>query len=459
MSENSISLKLEEFGSIFFIGIGGVSMSSLAMIAHSGGCRVAGSDRTQSKVTDELEKSGINVCYGHCADNVEGFDTVVYTAAVREDNPELARARQLGIKVMKRAEFLGALMKRYDNRIGVAGTHGKSTVTSMLAMIYLGADRDPTVLSGAEIGDMGGSYRMGGKRDFIFEACEYADSFLSFYPTVAVVTNVEYDHSDYFKTFDQMVASFDKYVSFAEKAVFNFDCEKSREIAKRYEGSCLSWAFDNEEADYLIKNIQAGPGMQSFDLVKDGEVACKIELTVPGRHNVADAAAAAVTALNDGISPEAIAEALRNFHGAKRRFDYRGKLNGAPVYDDYAHHPSEIHAVIGAAREVTKENGRVICVFQPHTYTRTEQFFDGFVSSLSEADKVVLAEIYAAREVNTTGISSEKLANKIDGAVYLDSFEKIAEYLAKECRAEDTLIIVGAGDIVSLGGMLPLSCE
>jgi len=456
MCNQYIDLKLEEFGSIFFIGIGGVSMSSLAVIAHSSGCRVAGSDRTRSRVTEELENLGISVCCGHSAENVDGFDTVVYTAAVRDDNPELVRARELGIRVMKRAEFLGALMKKYDNRIGVAGTHGKSTVTSMLAMIYLAADRDPTVLSGAEICDMGGSYRMGGKRDFIFEACEYADSFLSFYPTVSVVTNIEYDHSDYFKTFGQMVESFEKYVSFAEKAVFNFDDEKSREIAKSYKGQSISWAFDCEEADYLIKNVETDANCQSFDLVKCGVTVCKIELTVPGRHNVADAATAAVTALSDGISPEDIKRALRSFHGAKRRFEYRGKLNGAAVYDDYAHHPSEISAVIGGAREVTPKNGRVICVFQPHTYTRTEQFFDGFVSALSKADVVVLAEIYAAREVNTTGISSKKLADEISGAIYLDSFEKISEYLKTECTSDDTVLLTGAGDIVSIGGMLPL---
>ena len=250
--------------------------------------------------------------------------------------------------------------------------------------------------------------------------------------------------------------SFEKYVSFAEKAVFNFDDEKSREIAKSYKGQSISWAFDCEEADYLIKNVETDANCQSFDLVKCGVTVCKIELTVPGRHNVADAATAAVTALSDGISPEDIKRALRSFHGAKRRFEYRGKLNGAAVYDDYAHHPSEISAVIGGAREVTPKNGRVICVFQPHTYTRTEQFFDGFVSALSKADVVVLAEIYAAREVNTTGISSKKLADEISGAIYLDSFEKISEYLKTECTSDDTVLLTGAGDIVSIGGMLPL---
>ena len=435
---------------VHFVGIGGISMSSLAGITMKKGYAVSGSDRTPSNLTRRLEDEGAVINYQHLDENVEGASLVVYTAAVHGDNPEISGAEKRGIPLCSRADYLGWLMSSYRERIGVAGTHGKSTVTSMLAEVFMKA-ANPTVVSGAELADMNGAYRIGDEKEFIFEACEYCDSFLSFCPTIAVITNIDYDHADYFKTMDQLRASFEKYVSYADKAVLNFDDPESVLLAGKYSGKILSYALE-AKAEHTAKNISFENGCGSFDLVKNDETVCRIKLSVPGRHNVLNALAASAAALECGVSPDDISAGLEKYHGAVRRFEYLGKLpSGALVYDDYAHHPTEIKATLAAARAFGK---RIVAVFQPHTYTRTASLFDDFAAALGGADITVLADIYAARETGDCGVSSELLEKSTHGGMYLGGMDKICEYLTKNTDSGDLILILGAGDIIKLGKML-----
>jgi len=436
---------------IHFVGIGGISMSSLAAITLERGYIVSGSDRTRSKLTEHLSELGAEVHYTHDAAWVQGASLVVYTAAVHGDNPELAEAMRLGIPLCSRADYLGWLMSGYRERIGVAGTHGKSTVTSMLTEIYLAGELDPTVVSGAELREMGGAYHIGGEDYFLFEACEYCDSFLSFCPTTAVITNIDYDHADYFKTMEQLIGSFRRYADIADRAVLNFDDPESVLLAEGYEGEVVSYAIDND-ADYTANNIEWTNGCASFDLVRKGSVLCRVRLAVPGKHNVLDALAAAAASLTCGATPEAVAKGLAMFGGAKRRFEYMGKTEkGALVYNDYAHHPAELRATLSAAKAFRK---RLVAVFQPHTYSRTATFFDDFCQAFGDADEVIFADIYAAREENVYGVTSALLAEKTPRAVCLGDRETIAAHLLNTAGEGDLILILGAGDILKLGNML-----
>ncbi len=433
---------------VHFVGIGGISMSSLAAITKERGVAVSGSDRTMTALTARLAERGITVYDSHRAEWVHGASLVVYTAAVHGDNPELSEAKRLGIPLASRADYLGWLMSGYRERIGVAGTHGKSTVTSMLAEIYLAGRLDPTVVSGAELREMGGAYRIGGEEYFLFEACEYCDSFLSFCPTTAVITNVDYDHADYFTSMEQLIASFRRYIGYARQAVLNFDDPESVLLAEGYPGDVISFALENE-ADYTARNLTWQAGCASFDLVGPNGILCRVTLSVPGRHNVMDALAAAAAALTCGATPEAVAEGLALFGGAKRRFEYMGKTKaGALVYNDYAHHPSELRAVLSAAKAL---GHRLVAVFQPHTYSRTAAFFDEFASAFCDADEVIFADIYAAREENVYGVTSALLAEQTPGAVCLGDSETIAAHLLATTGEGDLILVLGAGDILSLG--------
>jgi len=451
MLRNELNRIMKHASGIHFVGIGGISMSSLAAITKEQGHEVSGSDRTMSRLTAHLTDCGITVHDSHKAEWVHGASLVVYTAAVHEDNPELAEAKRRGIPLCSRADYLGWLMSGYRERIGVAGTHGKSTVTSMLTEIYLAGELDPTVVSGAELREMGGAYRIGGEDYFLFEACEYCDSFLSFCPTTAVITNVDYDHADYFKSMDQLIASFRKYVGYADRAVLNFDDPESVLLAEGYEGEVISYAIDHE-ADYTAQNLTWDHGCASFDLVEKGRTLCRVTLAVPGKHNVLDALAAAATALTCGATPEAVVKGLSVFGGAKRRFEYMGKTEkGALVYNDYAHHPSELRATLSAAKALGK---RLVAVFQPHTYSRTAAFFDDFTAAFGDADEVIFADIYAAREENVYGVTSALLAEKTPGAVCLGDPAVIAAHLLATAGEGDLILILGAGDILKLGKIL-----
>lgn len=445
-----IARKLANKKAVYFLGIGGITMSSLAHVTHLHGFKVGGSDRTLSPLTERLAAEGIEIFEGHRAEQLDGYDALVYTVAVSEDTPELVRAKEKNIPVISRSDYLGYLMYSYTRRVGLAGMHGKSTATSMTTEIFLAASADPTVISGAELSSIGGAYRLGGKENFIFESCEYMDSFLDFYPTIAVVLNIEMDHVDYFKDLDQIKRSYRAYIDKTRGcgcAVLNADDEDVMDMAKDFRGSILTFGI-HKEADIMAKNIACKDGVLSFD-VCHGSMKKHVTMSVCGEHIVYNALAAAACAILCGIPSQYIAEGLGNFRGAKRRMDYKGTLNGAKVYDDYAHHPTEITATLQAARQMGFD--RVICVFQPHTYSRTKGLYDAFVDSLRLADITVTADIYAARETDTLGVSSEQLAKDIGaGALYLESFPAIAAWLKENAREGDMILTMGAGNITNL---------
>lgn len=435
---------------LFFIGIGGISMSSLAMLSLHAGYRVAGSDSGHNAQIDALRAAGVTVHPTHEASHLEGMDAVIYTSAISEENPELMAARAQHLNCYRRAEYLGALMAEYGNRIGVAGTHGKSTTTSMLTEIYLTAHADPTVVSGAVLNEMGGAYRIGGSEHFIFEACEYTDSFLSFCPTVSIVLNVEMDHVDYFHSMEQLRTSFSRYLGYADLAVVNYDSPEARRAAQNSGApEIASFGLEAADARFRAENITFEAGCASFDFCEDGNQKCRITLHIPGIHNVYNALAAATAAYLCGIPTDAIVNGLALFHGAARRFEYKGSLHGAQVYDDYAHHPSEIRATLAAARGI---GGRVRCVYQPHSYSRTVELFDDFAQSFSDADEVIFTDIYINLEAehDSHGITAASLAAAVPGAQYLADFDDIVSYLHKTAAPGDLILIMGAGNICTL---------
>ncbi len=448
--------------SVYFIGIGGISMSSLAHIAHSMGMRVGGYDRTPSHLTKAFEAEGIAVSYELDPSHIDGYDVIIYTAAISRDNPELARALEYDAAGKKyciyRADFLGYLMSAHRNRIGVSGMHGKSTATSMIAHIFLAAELDPTIVSGAELSAIRGAYRIGSKDNFIMEACEYQDSFLSFTPNIAVVLNIDMDHPDYFADLDQIIGSFKRYLAIAGDgyAVVNADCKNVSRACQGYTGTRVTFGLENP-ADFTAQSITFDHGRAEFDIIKKGEHFAHVKLGVTGRHNIMNALASAAAADLCGVDADAIVRGLASFTGAKRRMELRGSVKGlaggatVPLYDDYAHHPTEIRATLSGALECGYK--RVFVVYQPHTYSRTNELFEEFVKSF-DGVHLILADIYAAREDNIYGVSSEKLAERIEGAVYLPSFNEIAAYLRRTLTDGDMLIVMGAGDIIKLDELL-----
>lgn len=449
-----IARKLSGKKSVYFLGIGGITMSSLAHITSLHGFKVGGSDRSQSAVTDALAKEGLEIFIGHKAEQIEGYDALVYTVAVSDSTPELVRAREKGLVIISRSDYLGYIMRNYTHRIGLSGMHGKSTATSMTTEVFLAANADPTVVSGACLSSINGAYRIGGRENFIFESCEYMDSFLDFYPTTAVVLNIEMDHVDYFKDLDQIKRSFRSYIEKTKGcgcAVLNADDENVMDMAKGFSGSILTFGI-HKEADIMAKNIVYTKDGVSFDICH-GSMKKHVNMSVCGEHIVYNALAAAASAILSGIPSQYIAEGLANFHGASRRMEFKGRLCGAYVYDDYAHHPTEIRATLNAAKQRGFE--RVICVYQPHTYTRTKGLYNDFVDALRLSDITVMADIYAARETDTLGVSSEQLAADIgENALYFDSFDKIADWLKANAKENDLIITMGAGDITNLSKKL-----
>lgn len=448
---------------VFFIGIGGINMSSLAHLTHAAGLHVAGSDRTRNALCGRLEREGIAISYEHRAENIEGCDVIVYTVAISEDNPEYAAARAVGLPCISRADYMGYLMTEYSRRIGISGMHGKSTTTSMCAALLMDAGLDPTVLSGAEYNKMGGSYRVGGRENFVFEACEYKDSFLDFNPTVAVILNIEPDHLDYFSGLEQIKQSFCRYATRpgCECVIANADDENVRAVVEAAGCRTITFSLHSRGADYVAANIATERGMYNFDVLKQGEFFCRVSLGVPGMHNISNALAAIAVADLCGISPEVIVRSLAGFRGANRRMEFKGLLCGARVYDDYAHHPTEIRAALeGLSQLMAAEDGEcgeLICVFQSHTYDRTAALFDDFAAAFESADRVIVADIYAAREGSDCGVSALKLAEAIgERAEYVGDMAHIAEHLRQIVREGDTVVVMGAGDIFKLFPLLGL---
>ena len=454
--KDKIAEMLKGSSNIFFIGIGGINMSSLAELSARRGYRVGGSDRTRSALTERLEKNGIQVYYTHDRENLCGYEAVVYTVAISEDNEEYLEAKRLGLPLISRADYMGYIMSGYKRRVGVSGMHGKSTCTTMCAKIFMGAGVDPTVLSGAELSDMGGAYVLGDGDDIVFEACEYMDSFLDFYPNVSVILNIEMDHVDYFHSMEQIRESYRRFADISLPSgatVANLDDENVRLALHGFDGEIIGFGIENKDARVRAENIRQVGGRYRYELVVDDEKACEIALEVTGRHNIYNSLAAASAAYRCGISVSDIKKGLESFSGARRRMEYKGMVRGAYVYDDYGHHPTEIAATLDGARGMTE--GRLFCVYQPHTYSRTASLFDDFVASFTKADRVIFADIYAAREKNVYGVSSALLAEKVGArATFAESFAAIAEMLDRELRDGDVVIIMGAGDIYKVFDLL-----
>ena len=423
-------------------------MSSLAAICKKRGYEVTGSDSVRSPMTDRLEREyGIPVAIPQSGENVGDVQKVVYTAAIADDNPELVRAREKGVACIPRSAFLGDLMREYPVRLGVSGTHGKSSTTGMLSNIFIEAGVDPTVACGAELPRMGGAYRLGGGEHFIYEACEYKDSFLDFCPSIALWLNIEMDHVDYFKSLDQMLSSYIASAKEAGAVVVNWDDENCRAAAEKLQGVwVVKTGVNRTDVDYRAENVSLSGGFASFDLYNESNFLCRVQLKVPGAHHVGNALCAAASAHICGLAPEVIARGLEGFTGICRRFEFKGEKKGVRVFDDYAHHPTEVVATLKAARQMLEgTDGRLFCVFQPHTYSRTKGFFEEFVSALSLADRLLLAPVYAAREKNVYGVTSADLAQRIEGCTSIADFEEGAQILENEVRAGDLVLTMGAG--------------
>lgn len=455
----SIDAVMKSAKKLFFVGIGGISMSSLAFVCRKRGYEVSGSDRAYSSMTEKLENTGIPVIHEHRRDSVWGMDAVVYTGAVSLTSPELAEATERGIPVIYRADLLGYMMKDYACRIGIAGMHGKSTCTSMLAHLFMDAKRDPTVLSGAETKEMGGAYILGEGDHFIFEACEYKDSFLCFFPTVSVVLGIDLDHTDYFtEGLAQIKRSFLQYANLPfekeEEMPFSVMCaddENIRDILPDVKFA-VTFGIDCEIADYRAANITEKKGRYAFDILKKGEYLTHISLSVVGYHNIYNALASAAVGDMLGLSAEEISSGLSSFAGLLRRFEYKGSVNGADVFIDYAHHPKEIGATLAGARRMTE--GKLVCFFEPHTYSRTASLFREFTEAFGDADAVYFLDIYAAREENIWGVSSEMLASETRGGRYAPSYEEAARLIREIASENDTIMILGAGTVDKIARIL-----
>lgn len=433
---------------VHLVGIGGVSMRPLGLVLKGMGMLVTGSDMNASVSTDELIANGIHVDIGHREENVAGADCVIRTAAAHNDNPEIAAARSLGIPLFERAQAWGVIMQAYKNAVCIAGTHGKTTTTSMVTHILMEADADPTVMIGGYLPLLRAGHRVGNGDTIVLESCEYCDSFLNFFPTLAVILNVEADHLDYFKDLADVQKSFRQFAMLSTGGVLvNGDDPHTLEAMEGVD--CVTFGLKERNR---VRADNICPDWRHLDVMCDGEFYCHIDLNVLGRHNALNALAAAGTAWMLGIPGQAVTSGLATFSGAERRMQFKGKFAGADVYDDYAHHPDELAATIEAIR--TMNYKRVVVAFQPHTYTRTKALFNDFVRELKKADCVVLAEIYAARERNTVGISSQDLAQHIPGSVFCQTLPDVTAYLRTIAREGDVLLTVGAGDIYRAGEAL-----
>ncbi len=441
---------------VFFLGAGGIMMSSMALITKQRGYKVSGSDMTRTALTEKLEEAGIEIFYTHDEKNLgDDCGLVVYTVAVSESNPEYSYAIANGIDCISRADYLGYIMMGYDNRIGIAGMHGKSTCTSMCAEIFMDhAKRKeidmPTVISGAQYAPMNGAYLLGGTEDFIFEACEYMDSFLDFNPTIAILLNAEMEHVDYFKSIEQIRESFFQYAMLTGDngtVVANIDDENIMQAIENYTGRVVCFGFD-EEADFRAVNVICENGRTVFDILRNGEHFIHISLPSSGIHNVYNALAATAAAYISGIPGVDIANGLENFKGAIRRMEFKGKYLGADIYDDYGHHPTEILATLDGVKQMVGDHRRIVCAFQPHTYSRTYSLADRFSEAFRSADIVLLVDIYAARETNECGMTSKKLAEIVgDKAKYVGDINELAQTMSKELLPDDYVVVMGAGDI------------
>lgn len=437
---------------IHFIGIGGVSMSSLATLLHSSGHKITGSDANVNSNTEKLLANGIEVFNGHSRENIKNPHLVVYTAAISSDNEELCEAHAKKLPVIERSVLLGEIMRTYDFPINVAGTHGKTTTTSMLADVFLCAKLNPTVSVGGNFSKIGGNLHIGTKKYFICEACEYVESFLEFYPYTSIILNIDADHLDYFRDIEHIKSAFVKFTGRTNEngaILINGDDENCKAIIPEINRTVYTFGLKKGNTAYADNITYDFTGRPSYDLYFKGELMGNITLGVRGIHNVINSLSAALCALLYGIDMDTIKQGLKEFTGAERRFQHKGEFNGITVYDDYAHHPTELKSTLNNIKNAGYKNTFVI--FQPHTYTRTYALLNEFAEVLKEAQNLIVADIYAAREKNTIGISSQNLTDKIPGAKYIPAFKEIEEYIKENAQPGDLVVTVGAGDVFKIG--------
>ncbi|KXG76575.1 UDP-N-acetylmuramate--L-alanine ligase [Thermotalea metallivorans] len=456
-----IHLDLTEQGikHIHFIGIGGISMSGIAELLLSFNYIVSGSDTHPSKITERLSQKGATIHIGHSSENIQDCDLVVYTAAIKTDNPELKKARELNIPIIDRAKMLGLLMKKFTNSIAVSGTHGKTTTTSMVSLILEHSGFQPTILVGGELDEIGGNIKIGESDYLVTEACEYVESFLKFFPTLGIILNIEADHLDYFRDLQHITEAFTKFARLIPKdghLVAFHDDENVRLLLPQVDCQVITYGM-KETSDYMAKNILYNEmGFPSFDVYFRGESLGRFQLSIPGYHNICNALAAIAATHTLGAPVEKIREKLNYFRGTHRRFDILGTAGDRTIVDDYAHHPTEIQATLQAASKYPHH--RLWCIFQPHTFTRTKSLLNDFAVSFHWADKVIIADIYAAREKDTGEIHAKDLVHAIrqhhPDVIYMENFEKIAEYLSIHTQPKDLVLTMGAGDIYKVGEML-----
>lgn len=443
---------------VHFIGIGGISMSGLAAVLLSRGFKVSGSDSKESDITKHLEDQGAEIHIGHKRENLQDVNLVVYTAAIPKDNPELLEASDKQIKTMDRAEFLGLLMKEFKYNVAVAGTHGKTTCTSMLSHVTLEGKLDPTILVGGELDVIGGNFKIGNSDYFLTEACEYKESFLKFYPYVGIILNIDADHLDYYRDINHIKDTFKKFVSLIPEEGYLVAYAEDSNIQEVIQNApCNVITYGIEKGDVLAKNIKFdNKGCATFTVNKDNKDLFEVTLKTTGKHNVLNALATISVGLIFDLPKEAIIKGLGECQGAHKRFEYKGEFKGATIIDDYAHHPVEIKATLATAKLIP--SNKIHCIFQPHTYTRTKTLFDDFTTCFSDTDELILMDIYAAREKDTGLVSSDELGDKIRengvNCINLHSHEEVAAYLKEKISPNDLVLTMGAGDVVKVADLL-----
>jgi UDP-N-acetylmuramate--alanine ligase len=451
----------ENIKRIHFVGIGGVSMSGIAEILHTRGFIIQGSDRSPGSITEHLKSIGVTVFEGHNENNItNSIDLIVYTVAVKNDNPELAAGRSKNIQIVDRAFILGEIMKGYRYPICVSGIHGKTTTTSMMSQVLLDGGYDPTISVGGFFKSINGNFRVGSNDFFVNESCEYFDSFLKFYPYIGIILNIEEDHLDYFKDLNQIEDSFNKFVKLVNKNGAIVISNNIKNLNKILQGATAKIiTFGNEGADYSYDNLEYNDfGYSSFDILNNGRYLCHVELSVPGFHNVLNALAVFASSEYLGVPTATALIGIKNFAGTNRRFQLKGHFNGAAIIDDYAHHPTEIKSTINGIKNI--KYNKLFVVFQPHTYTRTKLLFDDFVTAFDGVDTIIVTDIYAAREVDSKEIHSKDLVKALENrglhAIYIDNFDSCAKFLCNICSPNDLLITMGAGDVYKVGDKLLL---
>ncbi len=453
---------IKKYKNIHMIGIGGVSMSGIAAILQNWGFNVTGSDAADSEAVQLLRTKGIKVVIGHSLEDVANSDVVVYSAAIKSTDPEMLEAKRLNIPTIERADFLGEITRCYKDTICISGTHGKTTTTSMVSLCFMDALTDPSIQVGAMLKQLNGNYRVGNSEHFIIEACEYVESFLKFSPKAEIILDIDNDHLDYFKSFDNIKNAFIKYVKLLPDdglLILNADDQNCLDLKEHTNTKIVTYGIENENADFVAKNIVFdNDGFPEFDVFYRGEFFMTLTLSVPGIHNILNSLSCVAICTEYGIEKKDIQNSLIKFTGAHRRFEFKGKLlnNQVSVYDDYAHHPTEIKATYNSLKN--KKYNESWAIFQPHTYSRTKLLLDDFADSLKDFDHVIILDIYAARETNTYNISSKDLADKLSSlakdVLYIPDFDECVDYIKSHVQKNDIVITVGAGTVTNIGPML-----